>query len=66
VVGLGRRADLDALGLDVELACQAEQLDQGLGRRRQGVARADRGLVSTSRISLSKSVRCSTRVASTL
>src|SRR3954470_16843628 len=40
----GRRADVDALRLDVELAGQAEQLDQGLAGRRDGVARTDRRL----------------------
>ena len=40
----GRGADLDALGLDIELAGQAEELDEGLARRRQGVARGDGGL----------------------
>src|SRR5690606_19229880 len=37
-----RRADLDALGLDVQLTCQAEQLDQGLAGRGERVARRDR------------------------
>src|SRR4051794_22693630 len=40
----GRRADVDALGLDVELPGEAEQLDQRLAGRRDGVPRADRGL----------------------
>src|SRR5688572_18209675 len=40
----GRRADVDALGLDVELASQAEQIDQGLPGRGDGVARRDRRL----------------------
>src|ERR1700753_3443713 len=45
VVGLGRRRpDLDAFGLDVEFACQAEQFDQGLTRRCQRVAGGDRTL----------------------
>src|SRR6201996_6725199 len=45
VVGLGRRRpDLDALGLGVEFPCQAEQFDQGLTRRLQGVAGGDRTL----------------------
>src|SRR3954469_5592573 len=39
-----RGPDVDALGLDVELAGQAEQLDQGLTRRGDRVARTDRGL----------------------
>src|SRR4051812_1648699 len=39
-----RRADVDALGLDVQLAGQAEQLDQRLARRGDGVTRADRRL----------------------
>src|SRR3954469_17044021 len=39
-----RRADLDALGLDVELTCQAEELDEGLAGRGQRVARTDRRL----------------------
>ena len=45
VVGLGRRRpDLDSLGLDVEFACQAEQLDKGLTGRSQCVPRGDRVL----------------------
>ncbi len=40
----GRRADVDALGLDVELAGQAEQLDQGLAGRGDRVAGTDRRL----------------------
>src|SRR3546814_794128 len=39
-----RRADVDALGLDVQLASQAEELDQGLARRGDRVARTDRRL----------------------
>ena len=39
-----RGADVDALGLDVELAGQAEELDQGLARRGERVAGTDRGL----------------------
>ncbi len=62
----GGRAHVDALGVDVELASQTEQLDQGLTGRRHRVADGLACLVSTSTISLSKSVRCSTRVASTL
>src|SRR6476661_6768572 len=34
-----RRADVDALGLDVELASKPEQLDQRLAGRREGVTR---------------------------
>ena len=42
VIGLGGRgADLDALGLDVQLTGQAEQLDQGLARRGERVPRGD-------------------------
>jgi hypothetical protein len=37
---IGRRADVDALGLDVELARQTEQLDQRLAGGGDGVARA--------------------------
>src|SRR3954468_4461505 len=45
VIGLGRRwPDLDALGLDVEFACQTEQFDQRLARRRQRVTGGDRTL----------------------
>ena len=40
----GRRADVDALGLDVELAGQAEQLDQRLAGRGDRVAGTDRRL----------------------
>ena len=40
----GRRADVDALGLDVQLARQAEQLDQGLAGRGDRVAGTDRRL----------------------
>src|SRR6478609_7260782 len=41
--GLDRRgADLDALGLDVQLAGQTEQLGQGAAGRSDGVARGDR------------------------
>src|SRR3954469_19458548 len=40
----GRRADVDALGLDVELTGQAEELDQRLAGRRDGVTRLDRRL----------------------
>ncbi len=36
-----RRAHVDALGLDVELAGEAEQLDQGLAGGGDGVARTD-------------------------
>src|SRR6185312_12609131 len=36
-----RGADLDALGLDVQLARQTEQLGQGAAGRRDGVARGD-------------------------
>ena len=65
--GVGRRrADVDALGLDVQLAGQTEQLDERLAGAGDGVARTHARLVSTSTMSLSKSVRCSTRVASTL
>ena len=39
-----RRADVDALGLDVELARQAEELDQGLAGRGDRVAGTDRRL----------------------
>src|SRR6185437_14691468 len=43
VVGLGRRRpNLDALGLDIEFACQTEQFDQRLARRRQRVTSGDR------------------------
>lgn len=38
------RADLDALGLRVELACPSEQLDQGLAGAGHGVTRGDGGL----------------------
>src|SRR6201996_1075355 len=40
----GRRANVDAFGVDVELAGQAEQLDQGLARTRHRVPRPDGGL----------------------
>ncbi len=39
-----RRADLDALGLDVQLAGETEQLGERLGSRSDGVAGADRRL----------------------
>src|SRR5690242_17170158 len=39
-----RRADVYALGLEVELPGQPEQLDQGLARARDRIARAHRGL----------------------
>src|SRR5690606_39062826 len=43
--GVGRRgADLDALGLDVELAGQAEELDERLAGGGERVARGDRVL----------------------
>jgi hypothetical protein len=43
--GVGRRrAHVDALGLDVELAGQAEQLDQRLAGRRHRVTRRHRVL----------------------
>ena len=38
----GRRADVDALGVDVQLAGQAEELDQRLAGRGHGVARGHR------------------------
>src|SRR5665809_19345 len=38
----GRRADVDALGLDVELTGQTEQLDQRLAGRGDRVAGTDR------------------------
>src|SRR6202000_200080 len=40
----GRWADVDALGVDVELASQAEQLDQGLARAGHRAPRPDGGL----------------------
>src|SRR5690606_1812648 len=40
----GRRADLDALSLDVELTGQAEQLDQRATRRGESITRPDRRL----------------------
>src|SRR3954452_24799661 len=39
-----RRADVDTLGLDVELAGQPEELDEGLAGRGDGVAGTDRRL----------------------
>ena len=42
MVGLGRRrADFDTLGFQVQFPCETEQFDQGLARRRQGIAWAD-------------------------
>ena len=66
--GVGRRrTHVDALGLDVELH---EARPNGSTSVLPALAIASRGsgepLVSTSTISRSKSVRCSTRVASTL
>ena len=67
VIGLGRRgSDLDSFCFDVQLTGQAEELNQGLARRSERVPCGDGVLRSTSRTSRSKSVRCSTRVASTL
>src|SRR5215469_10981951 len=40
----GRRADVDTLGIQVQLPGQAEQLDQSLARARDRIARAHRGL----------------------
>ena len=40
----GRGPHVDALGLDVQLAGQAEQLDQRLARRGEGIARRHRVL----------------------
>src|SRR5208337_4165562 len=61
-----RRADVDTLSVHVELARQAKQPRQPLAALATASRGRMHGLVSTSRMSRSKSVRCSTRVASTL
>ena len=61
-----RRPDLDAFGLYVQLASQTEQLNERTASGGNRICRTDCLLGLDVKINLSKSVRCSTRVASTL